>query len=857
MIGKTISHYKILDKIGEGGMGVVYKARDTRLDRDVALKFLSSHLTANEQARNRFVREARAASSLDHPNISVIHEIGETSDGHSFICMGYYDGKSLKELLEHDPPDIETSVAIIIQIAKGLQRAHEAGIVHRDIKPANIILTDQGEVKIVDFGLAKLVNETGVTETGSRGGTLAYMSPEQLQGEKVDHRTDLYSLGILMYEMFCGKRPYHEEHYAALMYSIVNTDPPPPSVINPTVPKDIDELILKLIHKNPDKRVQKAGDVIQILDYTLNKKTNSEEKETSGTSNFFTRQTLVISAIIALLAVTVLSLPYTGGPLLHYFNLNQTPEDIHLVVLPFTNIGDDPDNQAFADGLMETLTSSLTLIQPADVSYWVVSASEVRRQNVTSAAEALREFNATIAVYGSIQRLANQVRLTINLVNTRTSHQIKSDMITVPLESLPRLLDEAILKLAQMLDIEIGSETGIYYLASGTSNPDSYEHYVEGRGFLQHYQNIDNIYRAIELFERSVEQDSGFALAYAGLGEAYWRLFDDTRNTEWVNLAQQYANKALELDNFHPSVLVTAGMIQLGRGNVTNAITYYQKAVELNPANADAYRGLAAAYEQMGLLNEAEDILKRAIRLQPTYWVGYNQLGDFYVKQGRYTDAILQFEKVIELIPNSNYGYMNLGIVYYYLEEFDKTIELFHNAAEIMPGPILYSNLGTFYYYLEADYEKAAEMYEKSLSINDQYHQIWGHLASALLWAEEDSSRVAGYYEKALEMAMEELKINPRDADLLVSIAGYQASLGDHHNSLNYLGRAIEIAPENTVIKGNAGIVYEQLGERNQALSLIIEALKQGYSLAEIENDPHLRDFRNDPRFIQYLQSVQ
>ncbi len=856
MIGKTIYQYQILEKLGEGGMGIVYKARDTKLNRDVALKFLTSNLTADEQAKNRFVREARAASSLDHPNISVIHEIGETDDGHSFICMGYYDGQTMKEKLEQDPPVLADCIEIIKQIARGLQRAHEAGIIHRDIKPANIILTDQGDIKIVDFGLAKLVSETGITETGSRGGTLAYMSPEQLQGDKVNYLTDLYSLGILMYEMVSGKRPYHEEHYAALMYSIVNTDPPPPSVINRSVPKVLDELILKLIHKDPDQRIQSAGEVEQILDNFLNRKSEPGKIPAFATGSFISRPLFLLSALIALLAFTSLLLPFTRSSLSQYFNLAQTPEDIHLVVLPFINVGDDPDNKAFTDGLMETLTSSLTFFQPADISYWVVSASEVRRQNVTSAADALREFNATLAVYGSVHRLANQIRLTLNLVDTKTSRQIKSDMITVPSESLPILLDEAILTLAQMLEIKVGTDNGTFYLASVTANPDSYEYYVEGRGYLQDFQNIDNIHRAITLFEFAVEQDPAFALAYAGLGEAYWRLFDETRNTEWVEVAEKYANKALELENLHPSVLVTLGMIQLGRGNLAESITSYQKAVDLNPANAEAYRGLATAYEQLGHVGEAEEILKRAIRLQPTYWAGHNLLGDFYVNQGRYDDAISQFEIVIELIPDSNYGYSNLGVAYYYLEEYDKTIEMFQKAIEIMPGPILYSNIGTIYYY-QADFKKAAEMFEKSLSFSDQDHRMWGNFASASLMAGEDSIKVASYHEKALSMAVEELNVNPRNAQLLVRIASYRASLGDYQNALKDLNYALEIAPENIGIKGEAGIVYELLGDRERALTLIFDALEHGYSLSEIESDPHLRDFRNDPRYIQYLHSLQ
>ena len=230
MIGQTISHYKILEKLGEGGMGVVYKAEDTKLRRAVALKFLTPEMTRDKVAKSRFIQEAQAASALDHPNIAVVHEIDDTDDGRSFICMAYYDGKTLKDEIESGPFDVNRAIRIAIQIADGLQRAHEARIVHRDIKPANIILTGRNEVKIVDFGVAKLSTQTKGTSS-TTGGTAAYMSPEQAQGADVDARSDLFSLGVVMYEMVTGKRPFIADHEAALMYSIVNIEPASPSSI--------------------------------------------------------------------------------------------------------------------------------------------------------------------------------------------------------------------------------------------------------------------------------------------------------------------------------------------------------------------------------------------------------------------------------------------------------------------------------------------------------------------------------------------------------------------------------------------------------------------------------------------------
>jgi serine/threonine protein kinase/Tfp pilus assembly protein PilF len=851
MIGKTISHYEILEKLGEGGMGVVYKAHDTKLNRSVALKFLPHHLTSDPNTKHRFEQEARTASSLDHSNISVIHEIGETEDGRSYICMGFYDGETLREKIDREALSIEAAVDITLQIAKGLERAHEAGIIHRDIKPANILLTARNEVKIVDFGLAKLMNEAGITEDGRTVGTLAYMSPEQLQGKQVDRRTDLFSLGILMYEMLTGRRPFIEEHHAALMYSIVNTEPAPPSINNPSVPKALEEIVLKLIQKNPDHRFGSATEVIRQLENANQTDQPSAEMESGSFRSFLRQPKTIISILLVVLIISALSVPTTRNSIFEFSGLTPTLDDIHIVVLPFTNVGEDPANRAFNDGLVELLTSSITMLQPQDVSYWVVSASEVRQRNVSSAQDALREFNATLVLYGSTQRLPDRVRLTLNLVDSKTARQISSRVLTVPIESLPNLQDEAVSTLASMLNIEDSFSSTFAAYTGLTGNPKSYELYLEGRGYLQNYQDPENIRRAISLFEEATNLDPGYTLAYAGLGEASWRMYNETRDSDWVNQARDYSRKAMDSGRTHPDVFITDGMIQLGTGDYDAAVNSYRRALQMDPANADAHRGLSAAYAQLGMIDEAEEILKRAIRLRPSNWSGYNQLGSFYINQGRFSESIPAFEKVIELIPNSSMGYSNLGVAYYYLDDHQKTIELFNKAIEIEPIHFVYTNLGTLYFY-QSDFEQSARMYENALNMSDQDHQTWGNLASASKWAGRDSNSVNEFYRNALIRAQEEKSVNPHDALLLVTIAGYQAALGHFDDAHRNLENALLIAPENFSVTGYAGRVFENLGERDRALELIKDALEKGYTWSEIESDPHLSDFRKDPDFIRF-----
>ncbi|MBL7075535.1 protein kinase, partial [candidate division KSB1 bacterium] len=386
MIGKTISHYKILEKLGEGGMGVVYKAEDIKLKRTVALKFLPPELTRDEETKERFIHEAQAASALQHNNVSTIHEIDETDEGQMFICMDYYEGETLKDKIKHGPLKIEEALNIAVQVAKGLEKAHEQGIVHRDIKPANIMITNDGVVKIVDFGLAKLAGQTGLTRNDTTMGTVSYMSPEQTRGEGVDHRTDIWSLGVVLYEMITGQLPFKGEYEQAVIYSILNEDPEPVKALRTGIPMELERILNKALLKN-------AGERYQLVDKMLD-------------DMRWLQKSLEIGIIEQRLTKIV------------------SPYRCRIAVLPLTNISPNPEDEYFADGMTEELISTLSKINELRV---IARTSIMQYKNIAkSVAEIGRELKVGNVLEGSIRKAANKLRITVQLIDSQSQEYLWS-----------------------------------------------------------------------------------------------------------------------------------------------------------------------------------------------------------------------------------------------------------------------------------------------------------------------------------------------------------------------------------------------------------------------------------------------
>jgi serine/threonine-protein kinase len=852
-INQIISHYKILEKLGGGGMGVVYKAEDTKLNRTVALKFLPAELSSDYTAKERFIQEAQAASALDHPNICNIHEIDETEDGQLFICMAYYPGGTLKKKIQNGPLSIKDAFKIAIQITRGLSATHELLITHRDIKPANIMITNKNEVKIVDFGLAKLAKESQYTQTGEAIGTISYMAPEQAKGGIVDHRADIWAIGVLLYEMVSGQLPFRAEYGPAVIYSILNEPPEPITTGRRNIPEQIQEVINKCLKKDPSERYQTAtelgNELIQIA-----RELGFETAEMQQTFTEKKRYTKYLYPVVFFLVILLLVFPPSRKLIDNWFNLNPLPEEKHLVVLPFNNIGDNPTNQIYCNGLAEILTSQLTQLEDFRGTLWVVPFSEVRNLGIESAKEAKKEFAANLVITGSIRRGINDIRLTLNLVDANNLRQIRSAIIEEQISNISAIEDTVINILTSMLDIELLPERREILTAGSTQMPLASDFYIQGRGYLQRYEKIENIDLAISLFKKALESDPKYALAYAGLGEAYWRKYRVNRDMQWIEDAIGNCEKAVQLNTRLAPVYVTLGIIHRGTGKYEEALKDLNRALEINPSYSDAILELAEVYEALGQIEDAKLMYAKAIDLKPSYWAGYNSLGIFYYKQGQYQKAVSQFIKVVELTPENTRGYNNLGGLYFLLKDWENSKRMFQQSIEIEPNYKAHSNLGTLNYYDE-NYSSSVKMYQKALELSDTDFRVWGYLADSFYWIPDLRDSSYSRYRQAIQLAKKQLSVNPMDHEAMIHLAGYHARLDQKTPADSLLNLLIATNTGDLEILFSIGDIYEQIGKRDLALQWIDRALSNGFSLAEIERNPGLKDLRSDMRFQRIIQN--
>jgi len=869
MIGEIISHYKIIDKLGEGGMGLVYRARDLRLGRLVALKALPAEHSLDAARKARFLSEAKAASALNHPNIVTIYEI-ETVDDVDYIAMELIQGETLHHRIVTGALNIGDVLNYATQIASGLAAAHAAGIVHRDIKPANIMVTESGAVKLLDFGLAQIqfhkLDASANTWTmppqtspGAVVGTLAYMSPEQVQGKDLDQRSDVFSFGVVLFQMLTGKLPFESNSNVGLMYQIVHAPEPSLTDQRSGIPEGLQRILSTALEKDVDRRYQSSLDLVE--DLKLVTRTWESGVAPGGTLKLSGAPTISLSNprkkrwLMAGAAVVLLSALGLAGWKIAQPRLSSVPMEKKIAVLPFLNVGSVSENQALCDGIMEALTGELTQLEQYHGSLWVVPSSEVRRQQLTSAAGARRALGANLVITGSLQRDSEHVHLTASLVDASTLRQLSSRNIQKPFSEFADLQETVVREIAKMLELELGNQETQVLAAGQTKTAGAYDLYLQAQGYLQR-RNAPDLDRAIELFERAVAQDSNYVLAFAGLGEAYWKKYRATSDSRWVDLAEKNSNRAIALNNKLAPVYVTLGIVQEGTGHHAEAIQTFQRALELDPINASAHSELGSAYVAAGRLEDAERTYKKAAQLRPNDFTSVDDLGLFYYGRGRYPEAVEMFQRITALVPDNSSGYTNLGAVYWAEGEYASAAISYEKSLALRPTASAYSSLGTVYFFQDRCAE-AVPLMEKASQILPKNDQVWGNLGDVYGCSPNGHGKAADAYHRAVQLGESRLAVNPADADVLGRLALYQARLGQKGEALTKTKRALQLAPSSRSVAWHAALTYELAGERNLALGSVEAALKAGQPVQEVSHEPTLAKLRSDARYAQLIVAAK
>ena len=859
--GSLVGRFLVSSQLGIGGMGEVYRAEDTKLKRTVALKRIAPHLRSNPHFRERFLHEAECASRLNEPHIAGIYDVVEQGED-TFLVMEYVEGQTLRQRLLRPLP-LPEFLSIASECSSALSAAHEKRIVHGDIKPDNIMLTPAGHVKILDFGVAKVLPQQDDTstvddpssETRRRGGTLAYMAPEIILDKEPDGRADIFSLGVVFYEAVAGVHPFRSENFLETCERIVRETPVPLAQRNHRTPPALDRIVSKMLAKSPDDRYATAADLLVDL----------RGLQTSASSAFQTlpqpraraahRRLALWTAVVAVvLVIAVFAVtPSLKHRVLNWLGFPPVPREKLVAVLPFATIGADPQTATFGDGVTETLTTQLARLS-AVPALQVVPAPDVRQRGVKTVDDARKELGATLVLVGSMQRAGNQLRINSALVDTRSHRQLRAESLTVSAQDSFAVQDQVVNAAVRMLEVGIQPTEHDLLQSRGTLNPTAFDFYLQGRGYLQNYDDPANIRSAIKVFDEALQLDSAYALAYAGRGDAAWKMYESSKDAQWIERSRADCEHALALQSALPAGHVCLGTLDKGSGKYTQAVAEFNRAIQSDPSNYDAYLQLADAYDRLDKPALAEATYRRAIDLQPHYWAGYSWLGAFYYARAQFAKAADMFEFVSSLAPDNSRALSNLAAAYNALGRYADAIGAAQRSLALRPSPRAYANLANAYFYLR-QYEQAAATYEKSIQAGPADAVLWRNLADGYYWAPGKRNQAETAYRRAISLANEKLLVNPKDSAALGVLAISQAMVGEKQAALGALARGLKSSPANPEILLAAALIHNHFGETTQTLVWLEKAVAAGYSRVVIRDTPDFDALRGNPRFQQLLQA--
>ena len=727
MVGSTILHYKILEKLGEGGMGVVYLAEDTKLERRVAIKFLPRNISGNSEERERFKIEAKAAAALNHPNIATIHAIEESND-QIFIAMEYIEGVELKDKIKSGPLSLDETKKIATQIAEGLESAHKKGIVHRDIKTSNIMITETGVVKIMDFGLAKVGEDTQITKVGTTMGTAAYMSPEQIGGVDVDHRTDIWSFGIVLYEMLTAQQPFKGAYYQSVSYSIINEKEKPVKDLRAEASDEFDYLIKKCLEKNPDERFQDFSEILKFLkEHTLKTERRNRVLLKRSYSN-----ALIIFLIVLIGSLVLWKILGDKN------SASQGTEIKRVAILPFTNLKNDSQTNFLGFALADQIIGSLSYIK----NILVRPSSSIRKyehQNI-NLSEVGDDLKVDFVLTGNYLIESDKIRLNLEMVDLRSDEIIWRNDFDVEYQNTFTLQDVVTKKVVSGLEIKF---TNDMKHSDTPKNPLAYEYYLRAVSYPLTNEADRN---AIDILNKAVLLDSSYAPLYSELGYRYQLL---------------------------------SGYDLKSRTKLVEAEKFYLKALGINENLLGALANLSAYYTEIGETGKAVALIKRALKINPNYAQAHFWLGYIYRYTGLLEESAKEMETALTLDP-LNPRFRSIGTTYAYLKKYDKAIKGFELDDD---SPISVSWIGTIYFRMN-QLGKAEEYWRRAVDLDSN--------GTAGVWAKAYLDYINKNKDEGIKLIKTLETSGTYDGEQFYNYANLYALYGNNEDCLRALKKAID-----------------------------------------------------------------
>jgi serine/threonine protein kinase/tetratricopeptide (TPR) repeat protein len=835
-------------------MGAVYKAYDLELDRTVALKLVRPELASSPETMQRFKQELLLASQISHKNILRIYDLGE-AEGIKFITMALVEGSDLFNLIEGAGPlPLDRALKFAKQLCAALDAAHREGVVHRDLKPQNILIDQADSLYVSDFGLAKSLapEAASMTRAGQLLGTPRYMSPEQVEGKEVDHRSDLYSLGLILFEIFTAELPFRGDSALQIMFQRVTAAPKDPKALRPDLPDYISNVTLKCLERDPANRYQSAREILADLDAQITPALSPPaQTQTIKIPRVKpSRSWWVLASGLPLAIALLFLIPGARHMILRSPGQAAQPAqpaiEHYIAVLPIRIVGNERDIRYIADGVVDSLSAKLSGLKNVYVAPPNAVTAAVKQQDPQKIARAL---GVKLLLDGTLTSGSNdEIAITITLDDTRNKDRnLLHQVFTGNRQDLLTLEDQIFSKVVSTLDIKQSTEEQARNTKRPTGDIKAYELYIKGRNVWRDSHNTQDLQKAIGFFDQAIKQDPQFALAYAGLADADRRMWDQTNDGSWIQKALSAARQGQTLNDNLPEVHFTLGSLYTDTGRTAEAIAELQRALQLAPNSDEVLRRLGTAYLKAGRQTEAIAAYSKATEVNPYLWSNYNSLGSAYFEVGENDRALAAYQHITELEPRRAEGWEGVGAVYFRLGRWSESISRFQNAIDLQPRANFYSNLGTAYYFLGL-FDKAATTFEKAASMAADDGDVRVNLADAYRWSGQ-KAKAAATYDQAISLAYKSIQVNPKDTDALGNLALCYAKKGDTKRALEFIGRARAIDQKDNSLMYEEATVYTLAGRTNDAMASLEQALRNGYSVQEARSDPELKSLHDIPEF--------